>query len=96
LTETLYETFDKALPDQLTDKTFMNVPLQDLFMLKENETLGDEVTENSVSEKNKELKVKIATIESNIKRLDQRIKDRDPLPEDDGEAADNDIDQQQQ
>jgi hypothetical protein len=33
LTETLYETFDKALPDQLTDKTFMNVPLRDLFML---------------------------------------------------------------
>ena len=97
LKEKLYETFDKGLPDQLTDTNFMNVPLRDLFLLEENEILGDDdVTENSVSEKHKELKVKIATIESDIKSLVQKIKDRDPLPEDDDEAADNDVDQQQQ
>ena len=98
LKETLYETIDNALPDQLADKIFMNVPLRVLFMLKEYEALEDGVTENSIREKKDELKEKIATIKSDIELHKQKIKDRDPLPEDDDEelASDNDVDQQQQ
>ena len=58
----------------------MTVPLKDLFQL---ETLDEiEITENTVEDKMGELGTEISTIESSIERQELKIKNRNPLPED--------------
>ena len=55
--QSLFDTFDKALPGQSTNTTLMCVPLDDLFMVDIHSSIeGIDVTESSICEKMNHLK----------------------------------------
>ena len=93
--QSLLNTFDKALPGQSTNTTFMSVPLDDLFMVDSHSSIEDiDVTPGSIGEKMNQLKEKIKIIEEQIIELKPKLKDRAPLLE--VKDDDNDYHHQQQ
>ena len=87
--QSLFDTFEKALPGQSRNTTFLSVPLDDLSMVDIHCSIEDiDVTESSICEKMNHLEEKIKIIEEQIIELKVKLKDRAPLPED--EDDDND------